>query len=84
MQITGPNTSSSFLWTLFVESKTTYFLGPWALLSYADLTKHPSGPTPFPTNAPREKRMAVSILLAVPSWSAEEVHGKVFHGCGTE
>ena len=48
----------------FGETKVTYFLGPWgpwALLSYADLPKHPSGPTPFPTNAPREKHIPVLV-----------------------
>ena len=48
----------------FCDKKVTYFLGPWglwALLSYADLTKHPSGPTPFPTNAPREKHIPVLV-----------------------
>ena len=63
MQITGLNTSSSFFWTLVVNK--SYLVcgawGPWALLSYADLTKHPSGPTPFPTNAPREKHIPVLV-----------------------
>jgi len=63
MQFTGPNTSSSFLWTLVVKKRLLVFwaLGPFCLMPI--LRNIPQGTHPFPTNATRQKYIPIKSPL---------------------